>query len=259
YIGAKMRGILLAGGTGSRLFPLTRVIDQYLLPVGKYPMVFYPLERLKKAGIKQVLIVAGRETLGPLIGILGSGDSYGLELQYQVREKPAGFPITLPAGTLSGLELAADFVRQEPFLVVLGNQIFRDDLDQAVTAFKNQPVGARIFLKEVHDPKERAFEECAIAEFQSNQLFRVRPNHSNDTSNPCITGIYMFDAKVFDFISKIKHHSGKEPEITEVLDAFLARGELSFQALRDWWVEVETFETLELANEYAQGVELEFN
>jgi glucose-1-phosphate thymidylyltransferase len=227
------------------------VIDQYLLPVGKYPMVFYPLERFKKAGIKQVLIVAGWEALGPLIRILGNGASYGLELQYQVLENTS----MTQSKSLMGFALAADFIREEPFLVVLGNQIFRDDLYPAVAEFQKQPSGAMIFLKEVSHLKES---RAIIAEFLSNQLLQIRPNGSLDTSNHCVTGIYIFDTQVFDLISKIMDQSGKEPEITEVLNAFLARGELSFKHFRDWWVEVETFETLALANEYAQGVELEF-
>jgi glucose-1-phosphate thymidylyltransferase len=242
-----MRGILLARENGSHLFPLTRAMEYFLLPVGNYPMIFYPLERLKKTGVKQVLIMAGQEALGPIIGVLGSGADYGIEFQYRVQEKTAGSP----ARTLTDLELAADFTQGEPILVVLGNQIFRDDLSDAVRVFQNQPSGATIFVKEVSNPRK-----CEIGS-TTEQMLQIPSNHFSGASNQYITGVYIFDAQVFDFIRQLRTLSGKGPEIWQVLDCYQAKGQLKFQELQDWWVEVEAFETLYLANKYAQGVELE--
>ncbi|MGC8777270.1 MAG: sugar phosphate nucleotidyltransferase [Candidatus Caldatribacteriaceae bacterium] len=240
-----LKGIVLAGGTGSRLYPLTRVTNKHLLPVGRYPMIFYPVYRLKQAGITEILVVTGREHMGDVMELLGSGRDFGVEFTYRVQDQAGGIA--------EALGLARNFVGNDRCVVILGDNIFEDDISPFVEDFVAQKEGAKILLKAVPDPKR-----FGVAELKDGRVVAIEEKPENPKSQYAVTGIYMYDATVFDIIRTLKPSRRGELEITDVNNAYIARGTLTYGILRGWWTDAGTPVSLAVANELARELTLNF-
>ena len=233
-----MKGIVLAGGTGSRLFPLTKVTNKHLLPVGLAPMIWHPLWKLKEAGITEILIVTGTEHMGDVVGLMGSGKDFGCRFTYKVQDEAGGIA--------QALGLAENFAGGAPVCVILGDNIFEDSLAPEVAAYRAQGKGARIMLKPVEDPQR-----YGVAEVQDGKVLGIEEKPKAPKSNLSVTGIYFYDAAVFDIIRTVKPSGRGEMEITDVNNAYIDRGELSFGTFQGWWTDAGTFPSLAHANELA--------
>lgn len=241
-----MKGVILAGGTGSRLLPLTRVTNKHLLPVGRYPMIFYPIHKLKQAGIYEILIVTGREHMGDVIELLGSGRDLGVEFTYKVQDEAGGIA--------QALGLAKHFVGNDNCVVILGDNIFEDDITPYVNNYKNQEEGAKILLKEVLDPHR-----FGVPEIKDGKILRIEEKPKNPKSNFAVTGIYMYDPEVFEIIKTLKPSARGELEITDVNNTYLEKGKLTYDILKGWWTDAGTPESLFRANQLAQNIILDFD
>lgn len=234
-----MKGIILAGGTGSRLFPLTKVTNKHLLPVGSKPMIFHPIEKLLQAGIREILIVTGVDHMGDVVSLLGSGREFGCEFTYRVQDQAGGIA--------QALGLARNFVHNDQMVVILGDNIFAGSIRPFVDAFRKQKRGAKILLKEVEDPQR-----YGVAELKGRQVVRIEEKPKKPKTNFAVTGIYMYDAAVFDVIRRLKPSGRGELEITDVNNAYIRRRQLTFEVLDGWWTDAGTFESLKRANEWAE-------
>lgn len=240
-----MKGIILAGGTGSRLRPLTNVTNKHLLPVGRYPMIFYPIYRLKQAGLRDILIVTGREHMGDVIELLGSGRDFGVEFTYKVQDEAGGIA--------QALGLAEHFVGGGKCVVILGDNVFEDDITPYVKNFETQKEGAKILLKEVPDPQR-----FGVPVFRDGKIIAIEEKPKEPKSNFAVTGIYMYDSEVFDIIKTLKPSWRGELEITDVNNAYLKKGTLTYDILKGWWTDAGTPESLFRANELCKNLILEF-
>ena len=232
----ELRGIVLGGGTGSRLKPLTKVTNKHLLPVGQKPMIFYPIERLTGIGIEEILIVTGVEHMGDVVGLLGSGKDFGCRFTYKVQDEAGGIA--------QALALAENFADDHPITVILGDNIFRANLKSYAEKFIAQKTGARILLKQVANPQR-----FGVAELSDGKIVGIEEKPQVPKSDYAVTGIYFYDARVFDIIREIKPSARGELEITHVNEAYIARGELAYDILNGWWTDAGTFESLNRANE----------
>jgi glucose-1-phosphate thymidylyltransferase len=232
-----MKGVVLAGGTGSRLFPLTKVTNKHLLPVGRKPMIYYPIEKLIGAGIGEILIVTGTEHMGDVVGLLGSGKDFGTHFTYKVQDEAGGIA--------QALALAENFAAGGSMTVILGDNIFEDSLKPMVQAFGERQggKGARIALKEVSDPKR-----FGVATLEADRVTKIVEKPTEPESNWAVTGIYLYDGSVFDIIRNLKPSGRGELEITDVNNAYIARGEMGYDFLKGWWTDAGTFESLGTAN-----------
>jgi glucose-1-phosphate thymidylyltransferase len=230
-----MKGIVLAGGTGSRLFPLTKVTNKHLLPVGRKPMIFYPIEAFVKAGIEEILIVTGVEHMGDVVGLLGSGKDYGCKFTYRVQDEAGGIA--------QALGLAEHFVHGDSCAVILGDNIFQDEIGTQVRAFKEQVKGARILLKEVHDPQR-----FGVAELKGDKVVGIEEKPKKPKGNMAVTGIYFYDAEVFKIIKTLRPSGRGELEITDVNNYYVSQGTLTWGKLNGWWSDAGTFESLARVN-----------
>ena len=230
-----MKGIVLAGGTGSRLFPLTKVTNKHLLPVGKKPMIYYPIEKFLEAGIKEILIVTGVEHMGDVVGLLGSGKDFGCKFTYKVQDEAGGIA--------QALGLAENFVGNDLCSVILGDNIFKDSLFDDVKAFEKQGKGARILLKEVEDPHR-----FGVAELSGDSVIGIEEKPKNPKSNWSVTGIYFYDSKVFNVIKTLKPSGRGELEITDVNNYYIRENQLSYGKFKSWWSDAGTFESLAKVN-----------
>ncbi len=237
-VSVELRGVVLAGGTGSRLFPLTKVTNKHLLPVGREPMIFHPVKKLVEAGIKEILIVTGTEHMGAVVGLLGSGKDFGCQLTYRVQDEAGGIA--------QALGLARGFGRGGRLVVVLGDNIFETSLAPFADAFRKQSGGAKILVKEVPDPGR-----YGVAVTKGKTVVSIIEKPKDPPSALAVTGIYFYDESVFDVIAELLPSGRGEMEITDVNNAYIARGELTFDALPGWWTDAGTFESLKLANELA--------
>lgn len=233
-----MKGVVLAGGTGSRLFPLTKVTNKHLLPVGQVPMIWHPVWKLKQAGIDEILIVTGTEHMGDVVALLGSGKDFGCRFTYKVQDEAGGIA--------QALGLAENFAGNAPVCVILGDNIFQDDLKDEVQAFEHQGKGARILLKAVHDPQR-----YGVAELDGNRVASIEEKPKHPKSDLAVTGIYFYDAEVFTIIRTVKPSGRGEMEITDVNNAYITRGQMSFGTFKGWWTDAGTFPSLAVANELA--------
>ncbi len=234
-----MKGIVLAGGTGSRLLPLTKVTNKHLLPVGRKPMIYHPVEKLRAAGIEEILIVTGVEHMGDVVGLLGSGREFGTRFTYKVQDEAGGIA--------QALALAENFCGGSLMAVILGDNIFQDSLGDQVGQFTKQGRGARILLKEVPDPHR-----FGVAEIEGGKVVRIVEKPKQPKSNYAVTGIYFYDGGVFDIIRTLKPSGRGELEITDVNNAYLAAGTLSHGLLQGWWSDAGTFESLDHVHELIQ-------
>jgi len=232
----ELRGIVLAGGTGSRLRPLTKVTNKHLLPVGQKPMIFYPIERLTGIGIEEILIVTGVEHMGDVVSLLGSGKDFGCRFTYKVQDEAGGIA--------QALALAENFADDHPMTVILGDNIVRANLKSHADKFIAQKMGARILLKQVPDPHR-----FGVAELSDGKVIGIEEKPKVPKSDYAVTGIYFYDANVFDIIRSLKPSARGELEITHVNQAYVEKGQLSCDILEGWWTDAGTFESLTRANE----------
>ncbi|MFB5267906.1 sugar phosphate nucleotidyltransferase [Paenibacillus enshidis] len=241
-----MKGIILAGGTGSRLYPLTKVTNKHLLPVGPYPMIYHAVHKLKEAGIIDILIITGREHMGDVVNLLGSGYEFEVSFSYKVQDQAGGIA--------QALGLAQGFIRDEPMAVILGDNIFADDITPYIDNYRLQGAGAKILLKEVHDP-----ERYGVAELDGSKIRSIEEKPKQPKSSYAVTGIYMYDAAVFDIIKSLKPSSRGELEITDVNNAYIEQDQLTYDILQGWWTDAGTHESWGKANELLRGESFDLN
>ena len=232
-----MKGIILAGGTGSRLYPLTKVTNKHLLPVYDKPMIYYPLETLVAAGIKDIMIVSGRGHVGHFLELLGSGKEFGVRLTYEIQEGAGGIA--------QALGLAESWAGTDNVAVILGDNIFQDDIRKDVEGFAS---GAKIFLKEVPDAHR-----FGVAEVKGNRVLGIEEKPKAPKSNLAVTGLYLYDAAVFAIIKTLKPSGRGELEITDVNNAYIRRGAMEFSVLPGFWSDAGTFESLLRASMMVQS------
>jgi glucose-1-phosphate thymidylyltransferase len=234
-----MKGVILAGGLGSRLSPLTNVTNKHLLPVYDKPMIYYPISTLVKAGVTEVLIITSGPHVGHFLGLLKNGKDFGLKhLEYAYQEKPDG-------GIADALSIARDFADNEPIAVILGDNTTDADVSGAIKNFKT---GGHIFLYEVPDPQR-----YGVAEFDpndKNKILNIIEKPKTPPSNLAVTGLYLYDSKVFSFIDSIEPSDRGELEITDVNNMYLKAGALSWSQLGGYWTDAGTFDTLYRASKY---------
>ncbi len=227
-----MKGVVLAGGTGSRLYPLTKITNKHLLPVYDRPMIFYPIEMLVEAGIRDILIVTGGRNAGDFLRLLGNGKQFGLShLNYTYQEGEGGIA--------DALALAEHFADGGRICVVLGDNLIEGSIRGAVEAFRHQPRGARILLKEVPDA-----ERFGVAEIQGDRIVGIEEKPKHPKSRYAVTGIYMYDGTVFDKIRRLTPSERGELEITDVNNAYIREGTMTFSFLEGWWTDAGTFDSL---------------
>jgi len=231
-----MKGVILAGGLGTRLHPLTKVTNKHLLPVYDKPMIYYPVESLINAGIRDILLVTGGNNAGDFLRLLGNGSEFGLkhiDYTYQVGE----------GGIAEALGLAEYFAGGDRICVVLGDNIIEKNFIEAAEAFERQERGARILLKEVDDPQR-----FGVAVLEGDRVARIEEKPKDPHSRYAVTGVYMYDSSVFDIIKTLEPSDRGELEITDVNNAYIERGELTWDILDGWWTDAGTFESLLRAN-----------
>ncbi|QGG55277.1 sugar phosphate nucleotidyltransferase [Paenibacillus sp. B01] len=241
-----MKGIILAGGTGSRLYPLTKVTNKHLLPVGQYPMIYHSIYKLKAAGIDDILIVTGRDHMGDVVNLLGSGYEFGVSFSYKVQDQAGGIA--------QALGLARSFIGYDPMAVILGDNVFQDDMKPFVDNFKKQGNGAKILLKEVHDP-----ERYGVAELNGSHIVSIEEKPKQPKSSMAVTGIYMYDNNVFDIVKELKPSGRGELEITDVNNAYIQQGLLTYDVLSGWWTDAGTHESWANANELVRHDAFDLN
>jgi glucose-1-phosphate thymidylyltransferase len=231
-----MKGVVLAGGLGTRLFPLTRVTNKHLMPIYDKPMIFYPIETLVHAGVEEILIVTGGNNAGEFLRLLGNGKAFGLRhINYTYQEGEGGIA--------EALSLAEYFVDNDKVIVVLGDNILEQDIKMYVEEFRNQDKGAKILLKEVEDPQR-----FGVAEVEGNKVIRIIEKPQIPKTKYAVVGVYMYDSNVFDIIKTLKPSERGELEITDVNNAYIKKGNMTYNVLDGWWTDAGTFESLYRAN-----------
>ncbi|MCR4318422.1 MAG: sugar phosphate nucleotidyltransferase [Planctomycetes bacterium] len=230
-----MKGIILAGGMGTRLSPLTDVTNKHLLPVGRKPMIFYPIEKMVKGGIVDILIVTGPEHMGDFVNLLGSGRNFDCQFTYRVQDEAGGIA--------QALALGEDFAGQSPILAILGDNIFQMNLRSSVRDYTKSAKGAKILLYQVDDPSR-----FGVAEIKGDKIVGIEEKPALPKSNYCVTGVYFYDSSVWNVIRKLKPSARGELEITDVNNAYIKKRALSFDILKGWWTDAGTFKSLDLAN-----------
>ena len=230
-----MKGVVLAGGTGSRLYPLTKVTNKHLLPIYDEPMIYYPIKTLRSSGITNILIIIGGESIGDFLKLLGSGEELGVKITYRAQVGSAGIP--------AALSLAREFVGKDKFMVVLGDNIMDECLKKEAEEFKAGTYGAHIFVKEVNDPQR-----YGVVEVKNNKVLSMVEKPKNPKSSLIASGVYMFDSKVFNMIPKLKPSARGELEIADVLNDYIRNGDLTFSMIKGYWTDAGTLESLYRAN-----------
>ncbi|MFC7678024.1 sugar phosphate nucleotidyltransferase [Paenibacillus sp. GCM10028914] len=233
-----MKGVILAGGTGTRLYPLTKMINKHLLPVGRAPMICHGVEKLRNAGIEEIILVISKQSAGLYTELFGGGKEWGVRLTYKIQEEAGGI-----AQALSLAE--PNMKRDEKFVVLLGDNLFEDSLTPYVQSFQNQGQGARVLLKKVHDPKR-----YGVPILEENKILRIEEKPAEPKSNYCVTGIYMYDTTVFNKIRTIKPSGRGELEITDVNNVYASEGQLAYDILDGWWTDAGTFQSLYQASDW---------
>jgi glucose-1-phosphate thymidylyltransferase len=231
-----MKGIVLAGGTGSRLYPLTKVTNKHLLPVGNKPMIYYPIEKLTGAGIEEILIVTGTEHMGDVVNLLGSGKEFGCRFTYKVQDEAGGIA--------QALGLARNFVGNDSMTVILGDNIFESDLNRATKNYEKS--GAQIMIKEVDNPQR-----FGVAELDGDKIIGIEEKPDRPQSSYAVTGIYFYPPDVFDVIENLEPSDRDELEITDVNNYYIRSGRMAYSILRGWWTDAGTPDSYKRANEFA--------
>jgi len=232
-----MKGIILAGGLGTRLYPLTKVTNKHLLPVYDKPMIYYPIQTLINAGIDDILIVTGGNNAGDFLKLLGNGKEFGLKhINYTYQEGEGGIA--------EALRLAEFFASREKICVVLGDNIIEKNIRRAVENFQRQKEGAKILLKEVPDPQR-----FGVAELKGDRITRIEEKPKKPKSKYAVIGIYLFDQEVFNIIKTLKPSDRGELEITDVNNRYIEKGLMTWDILEGWWTDAGMFESLLRANQ----------
>jgi len=231
-----MKGIILAGGKGTRLYPLTKVTNKHLLPVGKEPMLFHPIRQLVSAGIDQIMIVTSTDHMGDIVKVLGSGKEFGCEFTFKVQEEAKGIA--------DALSLAENFADNDKIVVFLGDNVFEYSISPYVKNFEKQEKGARVLLKKVNDP-----ERFGIAAMDEKHILEIDEKPQSPKTDFAVVGVYMYNPKVFDIIRKIKPSDRGEYEITSVNNVYIKDQELKYDIVKGRWVDSGTFESYFEANE----------
>jgi glucose-1-phosphate thymidylyltransferase len=232
-----MKGIVLAGGLGSRLYPLTKVTNKHLLPVYNEPMIYYPIRILVNAGINEILIVTGGNNAGDFLRLLENGKDFGLKhINYTYQQGEGGIA--------AALSLAEHFADNDKIVVVLGDNIIEKNIKAAVDKFRAQKEGARILLKEVTDPQR-----FGVPVFEGKKIIRIEEKPKHPASNYAVIGIYMYDWRVFEFIKSLKPSQRGELEITDVNNFYIAENKMEWDVLEGWWSDAGTFESLQTAGQ----------
>ena len=231
-----MKGVILGGGLGTRLNPLTEITNKHLLPVGKEPMIWHPVRQLIMSGITDIMIITSTHHMGSVVNSLGSGKRFGCEFTYRVQEEAGGIA--------HALALARQFANNQRIVVLLGDNIFEYSIAPYVEEFRKQEAGGRVLLKEVGDP-----ERFGIAALDEKLILQIEEKPSQPRSNYAVVGCYMYDAQVFDIIDRIAPSERGELEITSVNNEYITRGLLQYSFVRGRWTDAGTFESLNEANE----------
>jgi len=227
-----MKGVVLAGGLGTRLRPLTSVTNKHLLPVYDKPMIYYPIQTLVNAGVRDIMIVTGGSSAGDFLKLLKNGRDFGLKhLHYTYQEGEGGIA--------AALDLCEDFSDGEPLCVVLGDNIIEGNIGRAVRSYRHQGGGAKILLKKVPDPQR-----FGVPELDGRRVLRIEEKPDEPKSDYAVIGIYMYDAEVFRIIKTLKPSGRGELEITDVNNAYIGRDEMTWDELEGWWTDAGTFESL---------------
>ncbi len=227
----KIKGVILAGGAATRLKPLTNVTNKHLLPVGRKPMIYYPIEKLRDAGIEEILIVTGLDHMGAVVNLLGSGKNFGCKFTYKVQDEAGGIA--------QALLLAENFAGHKPVAVILGDNIFEDALRPYLEKYLKQDGGAHILLKDVHDP-----ERFGVAEVDGDRVASIEEKPDVPKSNMAVTGVYFLDGNVYSIIKTLKPSARGEYEITDVNNAYINAGKMGWSKMDGWWSDAGTFESL---------------
>ncbi|KAA3605435.1 MAG: spore coat protein [Planctomycetota bacterium] len=234
-----MKGVILAGGTAKRLRPLTLVTNKHLLPVGKEPMLFHVAHKLNGAGIDEIMVITGKDHMSDIIRLLGSGKEFGCHFTYRVQEEAGG--------VAQALGLCKAFVGEDQVVVLLGDNVFEDPLGPMIREYWQAESAARVFLAEVEHPQR-----FGVPVIENGKISQIREKPNQPPCNLAVTGIYMYDASVFKIIERLKPSKRGELEITDVNNAFLQRGQLSYGELKGWWTDAGTFDSLHVANTLAR-------
>lgn len=233
---AMLRGVILAGGLGTRLYPLTKVTSKHLLPVGNEPMIFHSVRQLTAVGITDILIVANPSHVGNFVNALGSGKDFGCEFTYRVQEEAKGIA--------NALALAEGFAAGGKIVVLLGDNIFESSIEQVASDFHAQPAGARVLLKKVDDPQR-----YGVATLNGDRIVKIEEKPKLPKSDYAIVGVYFYDSSVFDIIRTIEPSARGEYEITDVNNVYINRSQLEHSFLEGRWVDAGTFESLAEAHQ----------
>jgi glucose-1-phosphate thymidylyltransferase len=237
-----MKGVILAGGLGTRLYPLTKITNKHLLPVYDRPMIYYPIEALIQAGVRDIMIVTGGKKSGDFLSLLGNGSDFGLKHLNYTYQKGEG-------GIAEALGLCEHWAAGESVCVVLGDNLIERSIARAVRNFQEQREGAKILLKEVHDP-----ERFGVAELKGERVLSIEEKPKRPKSNLAVIGIYLYDARVFDIIKTLEPSDRGELEITDVNNWYIRDGSMTYEVLDGWWTDAGTFESLlRAANLVAEG------
>lgn len=239
-----MKGIILAGGTGSRLNPLTKVTNKHLLPIGNQPMILHAVDKMREAGITSILVVTGTEHMGDIVGLLGSGREYGCQFTFRVQDEAGGIA--------QALALGEDFAAGGSVCVILGDNVFEDSLVPHADAYRAQQGGARVVLKAVKDP-----ERFGVARTDGDRVVEILEKPANPPSDLAVTGIYFYDARVFDAIRGLKPSARGEYEITDVNNWYINDGSMTFGRFDGWWTDAGTFPSYHRANRLTMGLAME--
>ena len=232
-----LKGVVLAGGMGTRLSPLTRVTNKHLLPIYDEPMVYYPIRSLVEAGVRDIMVVSGGESAGHFLKLLGNGDDFGLEHLEYGYQKGAG-------GIAEALGLTRWFIGSDPVVVILGDNILEKPIKGAVDRFRQQGGGARVLLKRVPDPGRFGVAEVDA----SGRVISIEEKPKQPKSDLAVIGVYMYDNSVFSVVDGLKRSARGELEITDVNNAYRAQGKLHAEEIEGWWTDAGTFESLHHAN-----------
>jgi glucose-1-phosphate thymidylyltransferase len=236
-----MKGIILAGGLGTRLYPLTKITNKHLLPLYDRPMIFFPIAKLRQSGIKEIIIVTGGNNAGDFLRLLGDGSQFGLKQLHYTHQAHEG-------GIAQAIGLCENYVEHEKVAVMLGDNLIEDDLSGSIAEFEKSGRGARIFLKRVDNPRE-----YGIATLHGRRILRIVEKPRKPHSNYAVTGIYLYDNRVFGIIRTLKPSRRKELEISDVNNIYLKRGELDYRKLRGGWADAgESIEAYNRAISFAR-------
>jgi len=227
-----MKGVILAGGLGTRLYPLTKITNKHLLPIYDRPMIYYPIEALVNAGITDIMIVTGGKKSGDFLSLLGNGGDFGLKHLNYTYQKGEG-------GIAEALGLCEHWAASDDICVILGDNIIEHNIAKAVRDFRQQERGAKIMLKEVHDP-----ERFGVAELKGDKVVAIEEKPKQPTSNLAVIGIYPYDNRVFEVIKTLEPSDRGELEITDVNNWYIRDGSMTYQTLAGWWTDAGTFDSM---------------